>query len=196
MSDGTQNLESKEDPISIESDNNKNLLERTRRWVNERSLPKMDMIKHPGQAARLLLERNARAQIQKEIEKDLKTHGLANSLNAEGVARRATSVGEDPKIVAVTDALGKSFYHVLRKEGDEIIAEERESSDLSAENNLISQVRLNPHGRAELTLDFRDERYVQRDANPNIQHSISFPNAAVRVFDTLALAINESSSIK
>jgi len=73
-----------------------------------------------------------------------------------------------------------------------LIAEERRTEDWSSDTNLISQARLGPQGQTELTLSFTGERFQKRDANPNILHSNRFPNATVKVFDTLVGSVEQT----
>lgn len=173
------------------------LLGKTRRWVDERSLTSVEAIKHPKLAMKLHWERNARRQISEDIQKDIRTHSLQNPLTPESVAQRAINIGEIPKVAPFRDTLtGESFYQILRREGEDIIAEERRTNDLSSEANLISQARLDSQGQTELTLTFIGERYQARDANPNIVHSNEFPCATVKVFDTLSKSVDRALRIE
>lgn len=106
------------------------------------------------------------------------------------IVQRASNLTDNPRIVSRRDTItGEEFYQILRIEAGNIIAEERTTPDMSSDNNLISQAKLDPQGQTEFTLTFTGNRFQARDANPNIVHSKSFPNATVFVFDTLSRAV-------
>ncbi len=164
--------------VNVEVNDDIKLLGRVDRWVNER--PRL-----------MWGERNARRQIAREIQKDIR--GLQNPLTPESVAQRAKKFGEKPIMVQLKDSQTKEdFYQVLRMESGDLIAEERRTEDWSSDTNLISQARLGPQGQTELTLSFTGERFQERDANPNILHSNRFPNATVKVFDTLVGSVEQT----
>ena len=176
-----------------ESESDQKLLERTKRWVDERSLSLADKLKHPKLAAKLHWEKNARKIIYEKMGKDIKTNGMQNPLNSESVAQRALNIHEDPKVVSLKDTLTEGvFYQILRKEGVDIIAEERRTPEYSSDDNLISQAKIGPQGQTELTLQFTGKRFAERDANPNILHSNRFPHATIEIFDRLSGGINKS----
>ena len=166
--------------VNTEANDDIKLLDRVDRWVDERPVYKWG-------------ERNARKQIAKEIQKDIQGRGLQNPLTPESVAQRAKKFGEIPITVQLKDSQTKEdFYQVLRMESGYLIAEERRTEDWSSDTNLISQARLGPQGQTELTLSFTGERFQKRDANPNILHSNRFPNATVKVFDTLVGSVEQT----
>lgn len=179
-----------------ENESDQLLLERTKRWVDERSLSLADKLKHPKLAAKLYWEKNARKIIYAEISRDIQTRGMQNPLTPEIVAKIASTIQENPKIVEFRDTLtGESFVQILRKDGQSLIAEERHTSDLSSDENLISQAKLNFDGQTELTLQFTGERFKRMNANPAILHSKNkFPNTAIKVFNTLSKSIEMNSS--
>lgn len=182
---------------NTENKSDQKLLERTKRWVDERSLSLADKLKHPKLAAKLHWERNARKIISEKIGQDIKTDGMQNPLNPELVAQRALGVQDNPRAISLKDTLtGEVFYQILRKEGEYIVAEERKtSSDFSSDTNLISQAKIGPQGQTELTLQFTGERFKERDANPNVLHSNRFPNTTVEIFDILSRGINKNPSL-
>lgn len=190
--------ENEESEINPENGYEKELLERTKRWVDERSLSLADKLKHPKLAAKLYWEKNARKIIYAEMSRDIQTSGMQNPLTPEIVAKMASTIPENPKILELRDTLtGEAFVQILRKDGQSLIAEERHTSDLSSDGNLISQAKLNFDGQteltlqSELTLQFTGERFKRINANPAILHSKNkFPNTAIKVFDTLSKSIS------
>lgn len=126
-------LEQSEDK-SVESDSNRGLSERINRWVNERPMVK------------LWAEWNARRQIAQEIQRDIKTKGVYTRPTPDAMAQMAQIVDSHKNPVPHNDSLtGDKFFHILRRDNDDLIAEERATPDTSSDANLISQARIGPH---------------------------------------------------
>lgn len=108
--------ENEESEINPENGSEKELLERTKRWVDERSLSLADKLKHPKIAAKLYWEKNARKIIYAEISRDIQTIGMQNPLTPEVVAKMASTIQENPKIVQFRDTLtGEAFCSDFKK---------------------------------------------------------------------------------
>ncbi|MFC1625667.1 hypothetical protein ACFL1Q_01330 [Patescibacteria group bacterium] len=169
-----------------EAANNSRLLERTERWVEERTLSFQETLRNPKLAYKVQKERNARQQIYREIERDVQTGGLQVP-SAELVSKMVAGFPETAIYVKYQDSLtGEPIYQILRKEDGFMIAEERTKLDWSVSYlHPVSQAKLNLHGGTELTLKYSWDRYNNKGANPNIIHSISFPNATLKVFSIL-----------
>lgn len=142
---------------------------------------------------KLWAEWNARRQIAQEIQRDIKTKGVYTRPTPDAIAQMAQIVDSHQNPVPHNDSLtGDKFFHILRRDNDVLIAEERATPDTFSDSNLISQARIGPQGQTELTLSFTGERFQARDANPNIVHSTKYPNTTLKVFNTLAKAVQEA----
>ena len=93
---------------------------------------------------------------------------LLNGENQVEVKRR-DNITKEPSIIR------------LRKEqGSTLVTEE-----VREDGSVISQARITPDFRTDLTLQFKGSRYEQRNADPSITVDSRFPKASATVFNLL-----------
>lgn len=136
-----------------------------------------------------IMEAKARMQIALSAKKDLDTGGKIEeklyNKRFETIKKELDRLQIDEKIELRSstriDSITKQDYFVrIRKEGDFYVSEE-----IAINGRIISQSKLSSDGKTQLTLHFRDNRYLVAHADPGLSRSDNFPRAALSTFELL-----------
>lgn len=160
-----------------------NLIINLKNWVNERPL-------------HLLTQRNVRRNIANAVTTDiLNPNGsfnisqklinyrlnVQNGLNTAIDKLSKLEVGEDGIIQEnrdMFDTITKDkFTTRIRKEENGYISEE-----IRPDGSLISQAKIRNNDKLELTLNFIESRYTEKDANPKIIDDPKYPTGTKVLF--------------
>lgn len=172
---------------------NGDIVSRLKRWESERPIIRFS-------------ERKARHQIVEAAIKDLNTQStflsdevLLMTSNAQAKINALFPQGDsdNPQEFSVQNkdsVSGEPFLTRFRKEvGGAIVAEEVRQRGNTYD--VISQARIYPNGKTELTLNFTGPRYgegkPENSGNPRIIIDSKFPRATAATFNLLAGTVKQ-----
>ena len=150
---------------------------RVQRWVNERT----------DRA-----ERNARGQIARSLENDVRRAGRGNSFSIEEVQRRISSTKVDLEhLLGDKDRVsykskdsrtgGIVVAEVIRIAGGLVVQEVKPSE---VDEKIVSRALID-QDKTELTLNYTGGDYEKNDANPGIIRSENYREATATTFNLL-----------
>ena len=140
-------------------------------------------------------EKNARRLISQAADRDLQRNEKGENIDGDEILlriKKRTSALEDRMHLAGANSLSFErldqttlntvVTEVRKDDNGEWVAVEKRKSD----GTKIAEARISPNGETHLTLQYSENVYVRRNANPNIPDDTRLQEATVRSFNLLA----------